>query len=110
MSLEQTELRRMARSELQSAWAHAKRLPAHAGDTVSAFARRHPIWAMGGAAVLAAGLASRRHRKFGLEGKPSTWPVALAAAGTHLLPELLRLVGLRGARRDPPAGKAPEPP
>lgn len=104
MSAEVEELRRIARTERGIAWEHARRLPARAGDAASAFARRHPLWTMAGAAALAMGVASRRRRRFGIEGKPSTWPMALAAVGANWLPEILRLAGLTGAR--PAEGRA----
>lgn len=84
----------MARAERKVAWTHAKRIPARAGDAASAFAKQHPIMAMGGAAALAMGIVSRRHHKAGREGKPSSWPMALGAVGVRWLPEIMRVVGL----------------
>ncbi len=97
MSHEQEELRRLAQKERHAAWTSVKRLPGCAGDTASAFARKHPVWAAGGAAALAMGLVSRRRRATGVQGPTSSWPAALAAAGVRYLPELLRLVGLTAA-------------
>jgi len=108
VSPEQLELRRLALVERRIFVEHAKRLPAHVGDSVSAFAKRHPIWTMGGAAAIAMTIVGRRHRKFGLDGKPSSWPMALAAVGSRLLPDLLRIAGLTAAAR-PDAPDEPRP-
>lgn len=99
MSPEQLELRRLALGERRILMDHAKRLPAHVGDSLSAFAKRHPIWTMGGAAAIAMTIVGRRHRKAGRDGKPSSWPMALAAVGSQLLPDFLRLAGLTVAAR-----------
>lgn len=99
MSREREELRRLVQVERRNFLDHAKRLPAHLGDSVSAFAKRHPIWTMGGAAAIAMAIVGRRHRKFGRDGKPSSWPMALAAVGSNLLPDLMRIAGLTAAAR-----------
>ena len=94
MSKELQELRRMARAERLRGWAHAKVIPARIGDAAGAFAKRHPILAMGGAAAVTMGLRSRRRRRAGIEGKQGSWPAGVAAMGVQFLPEILRLVGL----------------
>ncbi|MDZ4773754.1 MAG: hypothetical protein SGI72_11545 [Planctomycetota bacterium] len=94
MSKELDELRRLARTERHKAWAHARLVPARVGDTASAFAKRHPILAMGGAAALTMSMISRRRKRAGVEGKPNSMPLALAAMGVQFMPEILRLVGL----------------
>lgn len=94
MSKELEELRRMARAERQRAWAHAKVIPARLGDTATAFAKRHPILAMGGAAAVTMGLIARHRRHAGIQGKQGSLPAALAAASVQFLPQILKLVGL----------------
>lgn len=94
MTKELAELRRMAHTERQQAWSHAKLLPARVGDTASAFAKRHPILAMGGAAALTMSMITRRRKRAGVDGKPNSMPMAMAAMGVQFLPEILRLVGL----------------
>jgi len=107
MSPEQVELKRLAVVERRSAWLAAKRIPARAGDAVSAFARVHPMWAAGGAAAIAMVFVARKRRaplangrtessSGGRTGSPSvssSWPT-VAAVGVRFLPDLLRMVGL----------------
>lgn len=106
MSPEQEELRRLARRERRAAWASAKRIPGRAGDVASAFARQHPVWAMGGAAALAMGVMSRRQRASGSEEGTPSWPMALAAVGARFLPDVMRLAGL--TIPDPPNPDSPD--
>ena len=94
MSAELVELRRMARAERRRAWKHARLVPARAGDVASGFARAHPAWAMGGAAALTLTLVARHRRRNGIDRGSRSWPMALAALGSRLLPEILRAVGL----------------
>jgi hypothetical protein len=94
VSRESDELRRLAQVERQLAWKHARRLPSCAGDTVSAFSRTHPGWAMGGAAAITMALVARHKKKAGIEGKTSSWPMAVAAVSSRWLPEILSLAGL----------------
>lgn len=98
MSKELEELRLLARAERHRAWTHAKVVPTRLGDTASAFARRHPILAMGSAAAITMGLISRHRRRAGIQGKQGSLPVALAAMGVQFLPEILKLVGLADPR------------
>jgi hypothetical protein len=112
MSKELDELRRMARNERKLAWEHAKLVPARIGDTASAFAKRHPILAMGGAAALTMSMLTRRQRRAGGASGPKSMPMAMAAMGVQFLPDLLRLVGLtvpKPADDDAIAGTRHEP-
>ncbi len=94
MSRELDSLRDLARAERLKAWQHARTLPAHVGATASAFARKHPVLATGGAAALVMTIVSTRRRRRGIEGKAPSWPMALAAVGANFLPDILRAVGL----------------
>ena len=94
MSHELDTLRELARAEEQRAWQHARALPAHVGATASAFARKQPVLAMGGAAAIVMALITRNRRRHGLEGSGSSWPAAVAAVGAKFLPEILRAVGM----------------
>lgn len=95
MSREQIELRRLATIERQRVWQHAARLPGRAGDALGAFARRHPGLAMGGAAALALGICVRGAKRRETSITPgASWPMALAAVGVRILPDLLKLAGL----------------
>lgn len=98
MSRESDELRRLARVEMLTAWKHAKRLPGCAGDAASAFTKKHPALAMGGAAAITMALVARHRRKAGIDGKTSSWPAAIAAVGSRWLPEILSLAGLTTGR------------
>lgn len=109
MSRELEALRDLALAERRKAWHHARKLPAHVGDTASAFARTHPVLAAGGAAALVMAFVSRRRRLHGLQGSGSSWPMALAAVASKFLPEILKMVGLtlpsEEARPDPGSEK-----
>lgn len=106
MSRVQDELRRLAQEERQRAWMHAKRLPVRVGDVATAFARQHPMWAMGAAAAIAMSIVSRRHRQSDSVGKAPSWPAALAAIGARMLPDILRFAGLTGP--DPKPADKPQ--
>lgn len=94
MSRELDTLRELAREERLRAWQHARALPAHVGATASAFARKHPVLAMSGAAAIVTTMITRRRRRHGLEGTGASWPAALAAVGVKFLPDLLKAVGM----------------
>jgi hypothetical protein len=86
---------------------HVRALPAHVGATASAFARKHPMLAMGGAAAIVMALITRNRRRHGLDGSGSSWPVAVAAVGAKFLPEILKAVGMRLPHDDDPAQDDP---
>ena len=94
MSRELAELRELARAERQLVVQHARALPAHVGATASAFARKHPVLAMGGAAAIVMTSITRSRRRHGLDGRGSSWPAAVAAVGAKFLPEILKAVGM----------------
>jgi hypothetical protein len=102
VSKEIDELRRLAGEERRRAWAHTKLIPGRIGDTAGAFAKKHPLLAMGGAAALTMNLLSRRRRRNGVDGKTQSWQLALAAMAAQVLPDILHVVGLTVPRKSEP--------